>query len=248
MAKGKMVCVYGSKGGTGKSTFILNLAGMFSNKKKKVLILDLDLTNSAIGCLLNKDIKKTIYNFYDDYNNNRFELLEDYITNYNEYIDFIASPKDPRQSNKIDIKYLDILIDKCSFKYDVILVDTASVLDEVNVFILDKADLIYFITTNDFVALKNLKNIINIMQDNDFENYKIILNNSIDPNKNYFSLYDIKSLLNTNIDYIISNDFYYRKIDNLIMNGEIITLKFNNFKDYKIFSLIADDILGGENE
>ena len=248
MAKGKTICVYGAKGGIGKSTFVMNLAGIFSNLQKKVLILDLDLSNGAISCALNTDINKTIFNFSDDYNNNRFENIDDYITKYNDFISVLSAPKDPRQANKIEPKYLDILIDKCLYKYDFILMDTTHTLDEINVYALDKADNILFIINNDAIGLKNLKNILNIMQDNEFDNYKLILNNSIDPSRKYFSNYDIKSILGINIDYEISADFHYSKIDSLTLDGEIITLKFNKFKDYKIFELIANDLIGGSNE
>lgn len=248
MAKGKTVCIYGAKGGIGKSVFVMNLAGVFSNLKKKCLIVDLDLSNGAIACSLNANVNKTIYNFCDDYNNNRFESMENYITPYNDYISFIASPKDPRQSSKIDTKYIDIIIDKCAYKYDCILLDTSYSLNEINVFALDKSDQIIFMTSNDLISLKNLKSIINIMQDNEFNNYKLLLNNSVNPNKNYFSLYDIKNILSSNIDYLISNDFYNRKIDTMLINGEIMTLKSTNYKDYKVFELIVKDILGGQNE
>lgn len=245
MAKGKSVCIYGAKGGIGKTTFALSLAGVLSNLNKKVLIIDLDLANGAIACSLNKNIKKTIYNFYDDYNNNRFESIESYVTNYNHNIEFISAPKDPRQSNKIDSKYIEILIDKCIYKYDIVLLDTSADLNEVNVLALDICDNILFITINDLIALKNLKNIINIIKDNEFSNYKIILNNSIYPDKNYFTNYDIKNILNANIDYVISKSFNYKKIDDTVTQGDILTLKYRNFKDYKIFELIAKDIIGG---
>ena len=248
MAKGKTICVYGAKGGIGKSTFVLNLAGVLSNNEKRVLILDLDLSNGAVACSLNANVNKTIYNFCDDYNNNRFDNIENYISKYNEYIEFIAAPKDPRQKSKIDAKYLDVLIDKCIYKYDVILIDTAYTLDEVSVLALDKADTILFMIVNDAIMLKNFKNVLNIMQDNELNNYKTILNNSVNPDKNYFSMYDIKSILGINIDYVISQDFYTRKIDSLTIGGDIITLKYHDFKDYKVFELIASDITGGENE
>ncbi len=248
MAKGKTVCIYGAKGGIGKSVFVTNLAGVLSNLKKKCLIIDLDLSNGAIACSLNSNVNKTIYNFCDDYNNNRFDTMDDYITTYNENISFISSPKDPRQANKIDIKYIDIIIDKCIYKYDCILIDTSYSLNEINVFALDKVDQILFMTSNDLISIKNLKNILNIMQDNEFNNYKILLNESINPNKTYFSLYDIKNMLSNNVDYLISSDFYNKKIDSVIYNGEIMTLKSNNFKDYKVFELIAKDIIGGPNE
>ncbi len=248
MAKGKTICVYGAKGGIGKSTFVMNLAGMLSNLQKKVLIIDLDLSNGAISCALNTDITKTIYNFCDDFNNNRFESLDDYVSKYNDYISVLSAPKDPRQATKIEAKYIDNLIEKSIYCYDFILLDTSHVLDEINVFALDKADNILFMINNDAVTLKNFKNILNIMQDNEFDNYKLILNCSIDPSRAYFSNYDIKSILGINIDYEISSDFHYSKIDAVTLDGDIITLKYKNFKDYKVFELIAKDLIGGCHE
>ena len=43
MARGKIVCFYGGKGGVGKTTTLLSLAGTLSKLNKKVLIVDLDL-------------------------------------------------------------------------------------------------------------------------------------------------------------------------------------------------------------
>lgn len=244
MSKGKITCLYGAKGGIGKTIFITNLAGIFTKLNKKVLLLDLDLNNGGIAPLLNKDVNKTIFNFCDDYVNNRFETIQNYTIKYNDNIDFIASPKDPRQANKISQKYIEILLDKSAFLYDIILIDTTHYLDEINLLAMDKADTILFMTTNDLLSLKNLKNMLNIMGDNDINKYKVILNNSVNF-KNYFSLYDIKNILGTNIDYKISENFYYKKIDNLIIDGIIMSLNFTGYKDEKVLIKIANDILKG---
>ncbi len=246
MAKGKSVCVYGAKGGIGKTTFVLNLAGIISKLDKKVLIIDLDLCTGAIAASLNKDVSKTIYNFYEDYSNNRFDNVDKYITKYNDNICFLACPKDPRFSNKIESYIITTLLDKYKYLYDVILIDTTSNLNEINVLTLDKCDEILFMTTNDLVSLKNLKNVLNILYDNDISKYKVILNNSLKQDKKYFSNYDIKNILKANIDYIISDKFYYNKLDTLVYNGEIMSLRFSNYPDEKILYLIARDILKEE--
>lgn len=248
MARGKSVCIFGTKGGLGKTTFVLNLAGVLSNLKKKVLIVDLDLANGGIAVSLDKVPNKTIFNFCDDYNNNRNDNMENYITKYNEYIDFLASPKDPRQANKIDAKYIDILIDKCSFLYDVILIDTNHNYDEINISALDKADEIFLMTTNDPLAFKNIRNLINILQDLEINKYKLILNNSVISDKNYFSKYDIKNILGVNIDYTISEKFHLKKIDAITLAGEIPTIKDQKYDDYNIFELIASSLVVGDGQ
>ena len=245
MARGKIVCFYGGKGGVGKTTTLLSLAGTLSKLNKKVLIVDLDLTNGAIAISLNREANKTIFNFVEDYINNKYNDLDKYITKYDENISFVASPKDPRYASRIDVKYIDILLEKSVYNYDVVLIDTPSILNEISVYSLDKSDIVYLLTTNDCVSLKNIKNIVNLFIENNLDKYKIILNNSFIPNKDYFSNYDIKNIIGHNVDYVISSSFHVNNLDELVVNGEIITYKYSKFKDEKIFKLIANEIIGG---
>ena len=246
--KADILCLFGVKGGIGKSITTLNLAGVCSNLKKRVLIVDMDLYGGTIALTLNKEVRKTIYNFVDDYNNNRYSELTDYITKYNDYIDFVASPKDPRKSSKIDSKYIDILLDKAKFNYDLIIIDTNHILNEINLSILDKSDKVLFCTTNDSFDLKNMRNLISIFKDLEIDKYKVLLNNSININRNYYSLYDIKNIIKTNIDYELNN--YINDIDKIILDGNIITLdkKYINTSDYKVYENIILDIIGEKDE
>jgi len=248
--KGNILCLFGVKGGIGKSVLGISLAGVASNMGKRTLIVDADLYGGSIALALNKPVNKTIYNFVDDYNNNRYENLKDYITTYNEYIDFVSSPKDPRKSNKIDSNYLEILLDKAKFNYDLVIIDTNHILDETNLSLLDKSDKILFVISNDMFDIKNMRTLISIFKDLSIDKYKILLNNSIRENREYFNMYDIKDVIKANIDYSLSNKFYIKDIDRYIMDGNIITLnkKIMNTKDYKVLENIIIDILGEENE
>lgn len=248
MARGKIVCFYGGKGGVGKTTTLLSLAGTLSKLNKKVLIVDLDLTNGAIAISLNREANKTIFNFVEDYINNKYNDLDKYITKYDENISFVASPKDPRYASRIDVKYIDILLEKSVYNHDVVLIDTPSILNEISVYSLDKSDVVYLLTTNDCVSLKNIKNLVNLFIENNLDKYKIILNNSFIPNKDYFSNYDIKNIIGHNVDYVISSSFHVNNLDELVVNGEIITYKYSKFKDEKIFKLIANEIIGGNKD
>ena len=248
--KGNILCLFGVKGGIGKSILAMNLAGVASNLERKVLIVDADLYGGSIALALNKPVNKTIYNFVDDYNNNRYKDLNEYITKYNEYIDFIASPKDPRKSNKIDSNYIEILLDKAKFNYDLIIIDTNHILDEINLSILDKSDNILFLVSNDSFDIKNMRTLISIFKDLDIDKYKVLLNNSIRENREYFGLYDIKDIIKSNIDYELSSKFYIRDIDKFVMDGNIVTLnkKYINTKDYMVLEGIINDVIGDKDE
>lgn len=245
--KGKSLCLFSAKGGVGKTITTINLAGIFKVIGKKVLIIDLSLSSGGIGISLNKPSEKSIYNLVDDYENKRHFDFKNYVTKYDDDIDFLASPKDPRQAIKIDSKYIDLIIDKACYNYDVVLVDMNHTLNELNVVTLDKVNSILFLMTNDPMDIKNMKSIISVFRDLDLNNYKVLLNNSINAYKNYFSLFDMKNIMKTNIDYTLSSNFFIKNIDEYIMSGEIITLqkKMPNIfaKEYATFMTIAADVL-----
>ena len=222
--KGISICISSAKGGVGKTIMTLNLAGLFELLEKKVLIIDFDLANGGIATALNTVGNKSIYNFVDDYNNNRYKEFKDYVVKYDDYIDILTSPKDPRQASKVNLKYIELILDKAVYNYDIVLIDTSHVINDLNISIMDLVDKLLFLVTNDPLDLKNMRSLITILKDVNYNNYKIILNESASPFKKYFSLYDIKNIIKANIDYVISEDFYIKNIDSIIMNGNIITL------------------------
>ena len=59
----KIITIFSCKGGVGKTTLTLNLAGIYSLMDKKVLIMDLDLNSGGIALSLNVNCDKTIFNF-----------------------------------------------------------------------------------------------------------------------------------------------------------------------------------------
>lgn len=244
---GKVISITSVKGGVGKTTTLLNLAGIYYRQKKKVLIIDLDLFSGGIAVSLDIKNKKDIFMLIDSISNNRFTSLSDYVTTYNNGIDVISSPKDPRQALKIEGKYIPIIFDIAKREYDVILVDTNHVMDEVNLTILDYSYMSLFIISNDLTDLKNMKSIVSIFKDAGKSNYLICLNNSKDNSKSYLSLFDIKNIIKKNVNYTISKNFYIKNIDKYILDGEILTLNknINRFHSNDINNLakLATDLI-----
>ena len=245
--KAKVFTITSVKGGVGKTTTVLNLAGIYSRLEKRVLIIDLDLYSGDVASLLNINYNNDIYNLYEDMNNNKFTNLDDYVTSYNEQIKVLPAPKDPRFARKISSKILNLILYKASMKFDVILIDTNHILTDINLFALDFSDQILYLINNDSMNLKNMKTIVSILNDMNKSNYKIILNESNDRDKNYYNKYDIKNIVNKSVNYIVPSNFYIKNIDKYIIEGNILTLNENIYKKYKeamkIYNLIALDIL-----
>lgn len=232
----KLYSVFSGKGGVGKTNFLLNLAGTLSNLNKKVLILDLDLYGGGIGVYLNKSSRKNICDLYKDKDKTNLNI-NDYVTRYNKYIDFIASPTDFKSSSKTNEEILD-LIQKSKLNYDYILIDLSHNLSQFNQEILKKVNKVFYIFTNDTLDLKNTYLNLKFFKKHNIK-YNTILNYSIHFNKKYYVNYDIKSIIKSNIDYEISSEFHEPLIENIIARGQIQTMINKRRKDYNIFYLIA---------
>lgn len=247
LKKAKILTITSVSGGTGKTTTALCIAGTFATLGKKVLVIDLDLYTGTIAAALNLDVKSDMFLLANDLNNNTFKGLDEYVTNYNENIDIIPAAKDPRNANKMDASYLELVFDKYCNKYDLIVVDTADDLSPFNLVTFDYSDLIIYVVNNDAVNLKNMRTMVSIFKDMGITKYKVFLNEANRIYKSYFTKSDMENIMNANIDYVVTNRFFIKNIDKYFMDGVILTLdsgiRSSHKKDIKDFEEIAKVII-----
>ncbi len=250
--KGKVVAIASGKGGVGKTVFATNLLGVYHHLKKKTLLIDMDLSSGGVNVLLNLSNTKTIYNLADDILNNRFKEANDYVYHYSEYVDILPSCKDPRQASKIDIKLIEQIITVYKNNYDVVILDTTHIPTSYTLTALDIADKVLFLITDNPLDLKNSSSMLTILNEIKENNLKVILNNSIKTESNYFSKFDIKSVIKHNIDYILPSTMYINNINKYLMEGKILVLNdhlsFKNNRDRDLLINIANKMVGEQNE
>lgn len=251
-SRNKIITIASAKGGVGKTIFATNLVGVYHHLKKKVLLIDMDLSSGGVNVLLNLVNSKTIYNLSDDILNNRFKESSDYVYQYSEYIDILPSCKDPRQGSKIDIKILEQIISIYKNNYDVIIIDTTHIPTAYTLTALDLADKVLFMVTDNLLDLKNSSSMLTILDDIKEDQVKVILNCSNNNEKNYFSKYDIKSIIKHNIDYILPKSLYIPNINKYLMDGKIPVLNdnlsFRSKSDRELLINIANSLVGDLDE
>ncbi len=238
--KAKIITITSVKGGTGKSTVALSLAGIISKRKLKTLIVDLDLSGGAIAASLNVNFNQNIHSLVDDMMNNRFNQIEKYVSKYNDYIDILAAPNDPRDALKVHPRLFETAIRHLEYKYDIILIDTNNATSEINLIAFDRSDEIIYVMTDDLMDLKNMKSMIAIYDDMELDKYKIILNEAF--GRRYSDL-EIKNALNRDIDYILPKSFYDKDLQKYTVEGKILSLEKPENKGILVLQDLLDKIL-----
>ena len=99
--KAKVITITSVKGGVGKTTTVLNLAGMYSKMNKKVLVVDLDFYSGDIAASLNIHYENDIYNLFED---------DVYISIMSQYVPMYNAIKYPEINKKLNPKHYDALI------------------------------------------------------------------------------------------------------------------------------------------
>ena len=239
----KVITVTSVKGGTGKSTTTLALAGILSNKKIKTIIIDMDLHAGIIAAALNLKVNKDIYTLVNDYMNHTLKDIDEYITKYNDYIDILPAPKDPRSVGKINSQYIDIILKKLKYKYDVILIDTNHIIDNINLVTFDNSDHIIYVITSNLMDLKNMKTMLAIYKDMNLTKYTIILNEAL--SKEHLTTYEVTSFLDKQIEYVLPANSFIKNMQKIIMEGKIVTLEkaYQKEKATLILTKLLDKIL-----
>ncbi len=121
-----IISIINVKGGVGKTTTCVNLAGQFAKQGHKILLIDND-SQSNLSQILNVEAE---YNLYDLYSNPKVNF-NDCIAEYNEYIDLIpntieSAVLESELHNKITREtILKSKWNKFKNDYDVVIIDNS---------------------------------------------------------------------------------------------------------------------------
>lgn len=212
--KNKIISIVGTNG-IGKSIFSSLLAKTIKNKK--ILLIDFDIFNQSINSIFNvkrKNTKKEKRQINKTKNN-----INNLIIKANKNIDLICATNILfDEKYKIEKNKIKIFLEELSNKYDLIIIDTTSeCFFDYTKEILEKSDLIIFLTQANLIELKKSKNLLDIYINKwkiNRQKFNIVFNkdniNAVDDKilKTIFSDFKIieKIKTNKNFDLIINNN------------------------------------------
>lgn len=175
----RLICVYGTKGGVGKSVICTNLAVTMGRKYKgKVSLVDLDLQFGDTCILMDLNPRKTIAELMQEGDHIDEDLVEDYMYERNG-VHVLAPPNKPEMADLVTADGAAKILKLCHEMYHFTFVDTPSFIDETTLTALEMADIILLVISLDLPTIKNVKKGLDVLKALNFlPKTRLILNRS----------------------------------------------------------------------
>lgn len=208
-AKGKIIALFSSASASGKTTVAINLAAQIKREGYRTCVLDLDLQFGDVCNYLKVSPPSSIYDYQQALDTSRgAALAASYLVGGPQIPDLLAAPVDIAEAYNVEPATVVSLLGELKSAYDYIFVDLVSGFTDVNLRVLEAANLIYFIGLVDFIpTIKNMKIAYDTLTGTGCEagKIKMILNRS--KAKTDIELRDVEALLGQSFYHTIPNDF-----------------------------------------
>jgi pilus assembly protein CpaE len=232
----KMISIFSTKGGVGKSTVSTLLAsGLASIYKEDTAIIDLDLQFGDVSLLLDIKPQKTITNAIEGIGQLTPSGLRNVMTKHHIGLHVLPSPLNPEEEDFITEEATTKMFKLVKEEFDYVIIDGPPGFNTQNIIALEQSDLVLMITSPELMALKNTKNGLRTLVDLgiDPEQIKIVVNRY--SKKSNISIAVIEDVLGIEVFATIAND--YNSVIKFLNQGEPNLIYDSNGK-------IAKDLRG----
>jgi len=193
-SKSKVMMIFGTKGGVGKSSFAINLAAKLSYSGRKVALLDFDFSFGNLNSYLGIKSDKSILELIQEQANPNVDIIRRFMVLHESGVNILTAPKSPEYADIITPEQVEKIISALRVHYDYVIIDTSANFSENNLVCIDCASEIMFLTSLELVSLKDTKKGLDVLlQLTQPEKIKCIINKS---NKGPITEKDVQKVLN----------------------------------------------------
>ncbi len=178
--RGKIILVFSSKGGCGKTTVATNLASALTSggDGSSVCLVDFDLETGDVAIALQLDPTRTISDALGMQGGLDERALASLVVPYKANMDCLLAPTKPSDAEFVSSALAGEILQVAAEMYDYVIVDAPPAFTDVVLKCFDMADTYILLTTLDLPALKNLKVTLDTLDNLGFPRTKwqIVLN------------------------------------------------------------------------
>ncbi|MGJ9457684.1 AAA family ATPase [Oceanobacillus sp. CF4.6] len=148
------IAVCSAVGGVGRTTITANLAALLAKEHVKVTVIDADLQFGDIALAFDLHPTLTIKDLAERKDKDNIHF---YVMNHESGVHVLPAPDRPEYAELITPDFLNSIIDTLHNNTEVLLIETQAGLNDLNIQLMEKADLILVVGTPRMAVLKNTK-------------------------------------------------------------------------------------------
>jgi pilus assembly protein CpaE len=194
--RGKLVVVSSPKGGVGTTTIATNLAvALRQMGGGQVVLADFDLQFGDVGVQLNLWSKYTMHDLLMKVEEIDDAMLDHVLQQHSSGIRVLLAPGTPEAAGEVTCEQIDTILDRLLERHSYVVADTWSLLDEVTMAFLRRADEVLVVATPEVPALKNTKHFLEYLRQQALVSGRITLVLNRFPSVDGISLQDVQQHL-----------------------------------------------------
>lgn len=173
----RVISVYGTKGGSGKTNLAVNLASAFALNKNRTAFIDLCLIYGDASVYLDLNTKDTIAELVQERSDFTIDDVKSFTLQHSSGLNAICSPTRPEYADYISPRHVEKLINLMRPYYDYIVIDLPADFSECTLAALENSDDILIVTRPDISGLRNTKTAVDVLTSlQQTEKIKLVIN------------------------------------------------------------------------
>lgn len=160
-AKGRVLAVFSSKGGTGVSFIAANLAAAMP---EPALLVDLNLQAGDCDALLGVKPAYTVTDAVRNLGRLDESLLASYVTRHSPRLALLAAPAEPHEAEEVKPEHVGELLRVLRAHYPLVVLDLKDSFDSVTVAALDQADDVLLVLTLDIPGIRSARRALKVFE------------------------------------------------------------------------------------
>ncbi len=169
-----IITVYSPQGGSGKTTIATNMAAALMREGTKVLLVDAALQFGDVTAFLNLKPQATIVELIKDVDDLDMDLVENVLVTHDSGLRVLCAPLRPADADLVARDRVSNLIEKLRGRFDFIVVDMASPIDDLALSLFDISTRILMVVNPTLPAVKNTLAVMELLDSFEYPQEKTI--------------------------------------------------------------------------